>query len=168
MKTCSKCKKTKELKDFCKDKNSLDGLCYSCRSCRATYRKVYNKAAKEKVDKYNKEYQQKHKNNLAEKRKLDRSKNPEKYKKRYSNWSSQNKHIEREKSAARRVRTKKQTPIWARKKDIRNFYKDCPANYHVDHIVPLKGKNVSGLHCLKNLQYLKAEANLRKGNRYES
>jgi hypothetical protein len=48
---------------------------------------------------------------------------------------------------------------------IRNFYANCPAGYEVDHIIPLKGRNVSGLHVLENLQYIPAELNRSKGNR---
>jgi len=70
----------------------------------------------------------------------------------------------------------KATPQWLTKpqaEQINNFYwlaKDLKAvsgqDYHVDHIVPLQGKNVCGLHVPWNLQVLPSDINLSKGNRY--
>ena len=59
-------------------------------------------------------------------------------------------------------------PSWfnTQKTIIDKFYRDCPINYHVDHIIPLKGKLVSGLHVIENLQYLTEKENLTKGNSY--
>ena len=63
-------------------------------------------------------------------------------------------------------RLRKATPKWADKKAIKGFYLNCPEGYEVDHIVPIRGTSVSGLHVLNNLQYLTREQNLTKNNRF--
>lgn len=59
---------------------------------------------------------------------------------------------------------KKQTPVWADKQAIKDFYLECPPHKHVDHIIPLRGKLVSGLHVHTNLQYLTKRKNLSKSS----
>lgn len=67
----------------------------------------------------------------------------------------------------RRIAKMQRVPKWADLKAIASFYANCPPGYHVDHIIPLQGKNVSGLHVLSNLQYLPAAENIRKRNKFE-
>lgn len=45
------------------------------------------------------------------------------------------------------------------------FIKACPSGFEVDHIIPVNGPNVCGLHILENLQYLPKSVNNRKRER---
>jgi len=55
---------------------------------------------------------------------------------------------------------------WTNMEKISAFYAQCPEGYHVDHIVPLQGETVSGLHVIDNLQYLTATENIKKKNKF--
>lgn len=66
----------------------------------------------------------------------------------------------------RRAAERRQVPPWANVAEIERIYRECPTGHHVDHVIPLRGKLVSGLHVETNLQYLPARANQRKHNRF--
>jgi len=53
------------------------------------------------------------------------------------------------------------------KQEIKKIYSERPKGMHVDHIIPLQGKNVCGLHVPWNLQYLTPTDNSKKGNRLD-
>lgn len=64
----------------------------------------------------------------------------------------------------RQARQLSRTPGWADLAEIRRLYAACPPGMHVDHEIPLCGRNVSGLHVPSNLRLVPAEVNLRKSN----
>lgn len=74
--------------------------------------------------------------------------------------------MRREYQARKRADLLQRTPIWADLIKIKEIYKKCPINYHVDHIVPLQGELVCGLHVENNLQYLTATQNIEKSNKF--
>jgi hypothetical protein len=80
-------------------------------------------------------------------------------------WKKDNKETYNAYLASRKSRVKAATPAGADLAAIREFYFNCPSGYHVDHIVPLNGKEVCGLHTMDNLQYLLAKENLKKSNK---
>lgn len=67
----------------------------------------------------------------------------------------------------RELALQQRTPTWANREAIDAIYAEAQRmNMTVDHIVPLRGKTVSGLHVESNLQLLTREENARKGNRF--
>ena len=79
------------------------------------------------------------------------------------------KAVNRAKVAKYKAAKLQRIPVWMTKDELnmmRLFYVKCPEGFDVDHIVPLQGRNVSGLHVLSNLQYLTKEENGRKANKF--
>jgi hypothetical protein len=75
--------------------------------------------------------------------------------------------------ARRRARKRNAMPQWADRQAITQVYreakqriKDTGEQWHVDHIVPLAGKNVCGLHVHWNLQVIPARENMSKSNKF--
>jgi len=62
----------------------------------------------------------------------------------------------------RALQVARATPKWVDIEEIATFYAKCPEGYQVDHIVPINGENVSGLHIMANLQYLSVEEHKAK------
>lgn len=57
-------------------------------------------------------------------------------------------------------------PSWADLPAIERLYAEAAAcSMHVDHIYPLQGETVCGLHVANNLRLLSPLENLRKGNK---
>lgn len=181
MKQCTKCLKLKE--DFYKDLRNSDGLRSYCKDCFKKTVKDYGyvKKRNENHRNYDKGYYLNNKDIIKHKKHKRYKNNPQKERDRVKNYKIKN--IEKVKEANKLYRTLnrellsfnaskrhcdllKRTPKWANLNEIKEIYKNCPSGHQVDHIVPLRGRDVSGLHVEYNLQYLTKSANCRKGNRY--
>lgn len=82
-------------------------------------------------------------------------------------WAKANPGRATAKAMKRHADKLQRTPKWADLKAISEFYANRPEGYHVDHIIPLCGELVSGLHVLENLQYLPASENCSKSNNFD-
>ena len=109
------------------------------------------------------------------------TKNPEKTRIRNREWEKRNPHKCTAKASRRRAEKAKRTLsfevgsdlFYINKEAIEKIYsdrlriqKELGEVMHVDHIVPLRGKKVSGLHVWYNLQILSGKENDRKGNKF--
>ena len=180
MPICKTCNRDLPQPDFIKSKSSKTGFGNICKPC-ANARKrelstqphilarkaEYVKRNREKILQLGKEYREKNKDILREKRraKADHKREVDRA------YGQANPDKIAAKSARRRAYRLKATPFWANKAEIDKFYflakveeEKTGEKYHVDHIVPLKSKFVCGLHCEFNLQILPGSENCSKSN----
>ena len=168
MKRCYECKQIKPKDAFYKNKGQKDGLCGNCKQCQQAFNKknaakkrlynieYYNKN-KQYYQEYSKDYWLVHSRRIIEHRKVSGKANK---------WA-----------ADRRGYKLQRTPAWLTDDDhwiIKEIY-DLAAQrsrmtgfeWHVDHIIPLKGKTVCGLHVPNNLQVIPGSENIRKHNKHD-
>ena len=91
--------------------------------------------------------------------------NKERKKKYHKEYRLKNNHLINALQAKRRSLKLNATPKFANLNKIKEIYKNCPKGYTVDHIIPLQGNNVCGLHVEWNLQYLTRSENSSKSNK---
>lgn len=151
---------------------------YACNNECVECRKLKNKNLKQKQKTWAERNKERklavsrfhYQNNIEHEQQRSRDKwarNPEKVRATNNAWLDKNPKIGNHYAASRRAALRQQTPKWSDLEAIKLYYMNCPDGYHVDHIVPLRGKTASGLHVLHNLQYLPAAENQRKFNRLE-
>lgn len=149
MRQCNKCFKVKPLEDFYKDSAVKCGRRPDCKECKRAYDKQNGVKYRNRLGSL-----------LSERKRQEKRRNRAAYNARNKN---------------RKCRAKKAMPTWltSQQKDwIKSWYtmakameRDLGGKWHVDHIVPLQGDIVCGLHVPWNLQVLPAAENIKKGNK---
>jgi hypothetical protein len=136
------------------------------------HRKKWRKANPNKCKLYSKKSRQnpKNKEKIKENRKKWNDKNRKK-------WNQEHASVLNANTAMRRLTQKNRVltnlpNIKQEKDNIKIFYKQAQTltvitgiKHEVDHIIPLQGKNVSGLHVSWNMQILTKEENRKKNNK---
>lgn len=136
---------------------------------RRAYFRAYYHRNKTKLLQWKKQWLEKNPSNNPRYQAAYKARNKAKIKAYNKQWSKQNAGKVTDYSRAYQLLKKNRMPKWLTDKDrqcIKDFYTNRPVGYHVDHIIPLKGKNVSGLHVPWNLQYLLALENVKKSNKF--
>ena len=170
-KKCSGCKEEKLFENFSKNRHRKCGYHNECKSCV----KKYKNKNKEILAIKQKAYKEDNKEKISENRKRYYELNKKTERSTNKAYSAKNRARIYANNAKRRAIKLKATPKWLSKdqlEDIVDFYEIAQAfrlytgqEYHVDHIVPLQGENVCGLHVSWNLQIILASENLRKSNK---
>ena len=169
MKRCGACGAEKDKCNFHVRRASPDGLAYKCKEC-------VNRHSREWRERNPGAHQRWYSENRSSRRQYNkqwREANPEFNRARMSQWMRENMVRVREKNMRRHAQKVSATPAWARMDKIRLVYEEAErltkatgVRYEVDHIVPIQGKIVSGLHWEGNLQILTKAENIAKRNRY--
>jgi hypothetical protein len=190
MKKCLVCDQEKPLNEFYKRTDSPDGYRNDCKECRkrSSLRNFYANSESKNAKNMEAYWKRKEKTpNLwagvyAKRRdkSLQQSKdyyaaNTEAIKSRQRLWSKTNRGLANSLSKKYKLKKLNATPSWLNESQLLlikckyqvaamlNVHGVEP--WHVDHIIPIRGKDVCGLHVPWNLQVIPAKDNLSKGNR---
>jgi hypothetical protein len=161
MKHCNACNTTKNTTEFYIKRSSSGGLMSKCKECSKAAKRKWAKENRELLREYDKKY-------------YEREDRKEYMKAYLSNHMKENKAQWNARSAKRRASKLQRTPEWLTDDHlwmIEEVYelaqlrsKVTGVDHHVDHVVPLRGKTVSGLHVPWNLQVIPWYENLSKSN----
>jgi hypothetical protein len=192
MKNCVLCGETKELTFFYKRKDSPDGYRNDCKPCRiAVSHRNYKDKLEDKRAWHREHHRQKIEANpnwyaehYAANQDKFRKQNADYYRTRYRDarlaaakkWVTENRGKSNAIKKAYKVAKINARPSWLNAEQHWMMYEAYELAalrtemfgfaWHVDHIVPLRGRKVSGLHVPWNLQVIPGSDNMSKSNKF--
>ncbi len=137
LKQCSTCEEIKPVSEFYVDNSKLSSISSGCNTCNCSKKHEYYAQNTELISDRNKQY---------------RKNDPDKF---------------RVKDANKKYSKMRRIPPWSETEKINDMYRNRPEGMQVDHIIPLHGELVSGLHVFSNLQYLTVKENSLKSNKID-
>lgn len=168
MKECGICKMVKAYDAFAVRRASIDGLSAKCRVCQKEYADQWRRDHPEAFVRWSADKKERLRSRYSDWREANHERRSE----YMSKWAQSNRDLVRYKGARRAASKLNATVKWGNREAILAFYRVAVEKteatgipHEVDHIVPLQGANVCGLHWEGNLQVLTKVENLRKLNR---
>jgi len=176
MKTCACCKEVKPLTEFCKSAKRKDGHHYYCKPCHSASNKRWRDANLKQARATSLAYRLANPEKCHAASKAWEKANPEKVKAWRERYSKENAAYLQDKCVRYRAGKANRTPSWLTESDwlqiqckyqvAAMYNREGLDRWDVDHVIPLYGKKVSGLHVPSNLRVIKADENKRKANKY--
>ena len=164
MKTCSTCRESLTVEAFSKKAANADGLQHVCKGCQRAYTRQHYLENREKRQEQQRSWR------IANPGYDEEGQRARAARRRQLKADKVNANI-----AARKGYVKRATPPWANLFFIAEAYhiakvreKMLGGKWHVDHVIPLRGKTVCGLHVENNLQVIPAKVNLKKHATFET
>lgn len=159
-KACIKCQTAKPVDCFHVQRNAKDGRRSTCKVCASAVTKAWYESNKERQSARMAGYYTANRQELLA---------------YTAEWQRNNKDLKNRSIAKRRAAQINATPAWFGELDdlamaeaysLRAMRSEAFGfEWHVDHVLPLQGVNVCGLHIANNIAVIPAVANLQKGNR---
>ena len=173
MKTCKKCQQSKPLSSFSKNERYADGHVTWCKECHREANQAWYAKNKDRNKQRAIEWAKANPEAAKAANKRHNEKNKEIRAAKYAEWQKANRPKRNAVQARRKATLLRATPAWADQDAITRIYAEAMRQQeetgirkHVDHIVPLQSKIVSGLHCESNLRVMPATSNISKSNRH--
>lgn len=176
MKQCAKCNEVKPLEEFCKNAKRKSGYHYYCRACHSASNKKWRDANRDQELATSAAYREANREKCHAASKAWEKANPEKIKAWRKRYSQEKAAYLQDKCVRYRAGKANRTPAWLTESDwlqiqcryqvAAMYNREGLERWDVDHIIPLYGKKVSGLHVPNNLRVIKSDENKRKANKY--
>ena len=176
IKKCTKCGVDKALTEFRKRAASKDGLTYNCKSCASAYQKKQYQDPDVRALRIKQANEYYHNDTEAGKasRRAYYKNNTKAMRAWQSEYRKHNRPLYNAANAKRRAKKLQATPDWADMGAITAIYQEAQrlqdllgVPMHIDHVIPLQGELVCGLHVETNLAIIPATLNLKKSNKFK-
>lgn len=173
---CCECNRVRASSYYADNKDYVLARNAEKKEERQAYNAAYQAINKEALLTKRREYNIKNKDKLTKKQREYREKNKEKIAAYKAAYKKENASTVNADNKRRKTAQMQRTPAWLTEDDLwmmREIYELATLRtkltgipWEVDHIIPLRGKKVSGLHVPNNLQVITANANHRKLNKW--